>query len=94
MLKEDAEKAQSLEEVIAELERLQMSEAEKETQLAQAQEQLQVRKRVAHLLSVLTSLDNAVRARPEHLVVHESLAWMPSLTALPFLTGNAHEPFF
>ena len=42
VLKEDAEKAQSLEEVIAELERLEASEADKSTQLAAAQEQLQV----------------------------------------------------
>ena len=43
VLKEDAEKAESLEEVIAELERLQASEAKKESQLAAAQQQLQVR---------------------------------------------------
>ena len=49
VLKEDAEKAQSLEEVIAELERLQMSEAEKEHQLAQTQEQLQVCKQLPQL---------------------------------------------
>lgn len=43
VLAEDAEKAQSLEEVIAELERLQVSEAAKDRQLAESQSRLQVK---------------------------------------------------
>lgn len=42
VLKEDAEKARSLEEVIAELERLQTSEREKDSELAESQALLQV----------------------------------------------------
>ena len=42
VLKEDAEKARSLEEVIAELERLQTSEREKDSELTETQALLQV----------------------------------------------------